>query len=166
MEEFWIGDRVRIKGTARVGIYEGPLGHDMAKVRFDAGYEAHPVSHLMLVEEEEPVTVEMLFDEEEETFDLKTSLTFQGFIDLHIDKLREDHSRMEPGAILLYQKRQCQVFIEKAIAARKATAEIIHGRGEGILREEVKHILDSFRQVAFYRPLNEGSLEVYFSYDR
>jgi hypothetical protein len=63
-------------------------------------------------------------------------------IDLHIEELLEDHSYMSNFDILQRQMQTCRMFIEKAIRLKVKKAVLIHGKGEGVLKNEIYTYLD------------------------
>jgi hypothetical protein len=88
-------------------------------------------------------------------------------IDLHIEALTANYHFMDETEMLLTQLRYCRIFIEKAIRTKQKKALLIHGKGAGVLRNEIhsylerleshKHIHLDFKVVN-----NGGATEVYF----
>jgi len=63
-------------------------------------------------------------------------------LDLHIEELVDDHSYMNNFDILQRQMQTCRMFIEKAIRLNAKKAVLIHGKGEGVLRNEIHTYLE------------------------
>jgi DNA-nicking Smr family endonuclease len=62
-------------------------------------------------------------------------------VDLHIEKLVDDHAGMSNSAILKMQLEKFQDALERAMAANMHEIIFIHGAGNGILRKEIQKIL-------------------------
>ena len=85
-------------------------------------------------------------------------------IDLHIEELLDDHSYMSNFDILQRQMQTCRMFIEKAMRVRAKKAVLIHGKGAGVLKNEIYTYLDRLEntthvKIEFY----EASYETYGS---
>lgn len=93
-------------------------------------------------------------------------------IDLHIEELVDDHSYMNNFDILQRQMQTCRMFIEKAIRLKAKKAVLIHGKGEGVLRNEIhtylerientKHIKIDFHEASYNTYGMGGATEVRF----
>lgn len=93
-------------------------------------------------------------------------------IDLHIEELVEDHSYMNNFDILQRQMQTCRMFIEKAIRLKVKKAVLIHGKGEGVLKNEIytyldrlenaKHIKIEFHEASYATYGMGGATEVRF----
>ncbi len=62
-------------------------------------------------------------------------------IDLHIEELLDDYSGMNNGQIIQVQLNHLQKAINKAIANRYKKLIVIHGIGNGRLKQEVRSVL-------------------------
>lgn len=77
-------------------------------------------------------------------------------VDLHIEKLREDHKSMDPVLILQAQLDQFKSCLESAIAAGLQRVVFIHGVGVGTLKTEIKKILRAYEFIEFEdAPVNQ-----------
>ncbi len=65
-------------------------------------------------------------------------------IDLHIHELLEDPSNMEKGEILEYQKEFFLKCLDSAIAAGFLKVTVIHGVGNGVLRNAVLGLIKNY----------------------
>lgn len=65
-------------------------------------------------------------------------------IDLHIEALVDNHSRMANGEILELQMKQFKKFMQKAIHDKIPKIIAIHGVGKGVLRAEIHYYLNQF----------------------
>jgi len=81
-------------------------------------------------------------------------------VDLHIEFLISDYSHMHNSEIIQIQLNECYEKIEKALNSKMNRIEIIHGIGEGVLRDEVHNILRNYN-LRFYLTKDGGATEVY-----
>lgn len=85
-------------------------------------------------------------------------------LDLHIHELLDHYSGMSNGGILRYQMGRCKQFIQEAIQKRYRKVVLIHGVGEGVLKNEIHHFLDEVDRVSYhdapYRTYGYGATEV------
>tara|TARA_X000001036_G_scaffold23409_1_gene19590 strand:- start:136 stop:642 length:507 start_codon:yes stop_codon:yes gene_type:complete len=86
----------------------------------------------------------------------------QGFIkiDLHIELLTPNYHYMDNFEIVQLQLNKCHEKIEKAINSNVNRIEIVHGIGEGVLKNEVHKILRDYN-LRFYLKKDGGSTEVF-----
>ncbi|MBI5857417.1 MAG: Smr/MutS family protein [Sphingobacteriales bacterium] len=71
----------------------------------------------------------------------------QSVVDLHIEKLTDDWSRMSNYEILSLQLRTFEKYYQLAIVHHQSSLIVIHGIGEGKLRDEIHRILRSKTEV-------------------
>ncbi len=70
-------------------------------------------------------------------FNVEEFAEFESEIDLHIEKLTGSHAKMNNAEILHLQLRTCDRFLEKAIRLGVSKVYLIHGVGEGKLRDAI-----------------------------
>jgi len=71
-------------------------------------------------------------------------------IDLHIESLVESHAGMSNSEILDRQMRELRTFYNNALQKRVRKLIIIHGVGEGVLKQEVRDFLAGKTGISFY----------------
>ena len=81
-------------------------------------------------------------------------------VDLHIELLTEHYKYMDSFEIVQIQLNECHNKIQKALNSNITKLEIVHGIGEGVLKDEVHSILRSYN-LRFYLTKDGGSTEVY-----
>ncbi len=101
-------------------------------------------------------------------FDPEAFATFVPEIDLHIHHLLNGHARLDKGEILRIQLLHFQQFIDKAIRLGAPSVFIIHGVGEGKLRETIAARLKENPHVAkfkneYHHKYGYGATEVIFA---
>jgi hypothetical protein len=90
-------------------------------------------------------------------------------VDLHIEKLADDWKHMSNYEIVSLQLKTFEKYYELALAHHQPTLIVIHGVGEGRLRDEIHDILRLKREVKSfvnqYDPrFGYGATEIYFQY--
>ena len=93
----------------------------------------------------------------------------QSVIDLHIEKLADDWRSMTNFEILSLQLKTFEKYYDLAVAHTQPSLIVIHGVGEGKLRNEIHEILQTKNEVKNfvnqYHPLyGFGATEIFFSY--
>ncbi|MFN0081223.1 MAG: Smr/MutS family protein [Ferruginibacter sp.] len=88
-------------------------------------------------------------------------------IDLHIEKLTDHWQQLTNFEILTTQLIDFEKYYELAVAHKQATLIVIHGVGEGILRNEIHDILKLKKEVKsfvnqFHPLYGYGATEIYF----
>lgn len=78
-------------------------------------------------------------------------------IDLHIEELLDNYAGMSNAEIILIQLKHFQKTLDKAINGHYRKLVVIHGVGNGRLKQEVRAILSSYTNLRFY----DGSYSKY-----
>lgn len=71
-------------------------------------------------------------------------------VDLHLHELVKDEARLSQGEKLKYQLAFFERALEAAIRDGRRKLIVIHGVGEGVLREEVRRMLQFYDGVRFH----------------
>lgn len=90
-------------------------------------------------------------------------------IDLHIEKLTDDWRRMSNYEILSMQLKIFEKYYQLAVLHHQPSLTVIHGVGEGKLRNEIHELLKSKKEVKSftnqYHPrYGYGATEIFFQY--
>lgn len=90
-------------------------------------------------------------------------------IDLHIEKLTDDYRRMNNYEIVNLQLKTFEKYYHLAVAHHQPSLIVIHGVGEGVLRDEIHDILRLKKEVKSfvnqYHPnFGYGATEIFFQY--
>jgi len=154
VNELWIGDFLRVKSKDKVGRYQGLQG-SMIVVDID--------SEKFLVTKEDLELVDDPFLTETGNIDLlptetETKSFPDSILDLHIEVLNPSMTDALPDRIRDYQVEQCKYFISDALSRNQAYIQIIHGKGTGLLKKEIHHLLKMESRVNFYLEKNNGGL--------
>lgn len=100
-------------------------------------------------------------------FDPAALASFNPEIDLHIQNLINGYARLDKGEILRIQLQHCQRFVEQAIRLGAPRVFLIHGVGEGKLKNAIAEMLRANPQVAkfkneYHHKYGYGATEVIF----
>ena len=71
-------------------------------------------------------------------------------LDLHIEVLVDSHAGMSNSEILERQMRELRVFYNSALQKRIRKLIIIHGVGEGVLKQEVRDFLAGKDGISYF----------------
>ncbi|TPE46141.1 Smr/MutS family protein [Pontibacter mangrovi] len=71
-------------------------------------------------------------------------------VDLHIEKLVDDHSGMSNSAIIKTQLERFQDALDRAMATNMHEIVFIHGAGNGVLRKELQKILSRTPGIKYF----------------
>ena len=82
-------------------------------------------------------------------------------IDLHIEILSSNYKHLDNSQIIQIQLNECHDRIRYVLERGIARMDIIHGIGEGVLREAVHSLLKRYN-LRFYLTNDGGVTEVYF----
>jgi hypothetical protein len=90
-------------------------------------------------------------------------------IDLHIEKLSDDWKHLSNYEILSLQLKTFEKYYELALAHHQASLIVVHGVGEGVLRNEIHDILRLKKEVKsfvnqFHPSFGYGATEIFFQY--
>ncbi len=90
-------------------------------------------------------------------------------IDLHIERLTDNWRHMSSFEILTLQLKTFEKFYELALAHLQPSLIVVHGVGEGVLRNEVHDILRLKKEVKsfvnqYHPSFGFGATEIFFQY--
>ncbi len=90
-------------------------------------------------------------------------------IDLHMEKLSNDFSRMSNFEILTMQLKEFEKWYNLSVAHLQPNLIVIHGVGSGKLRDEIHEILKIKKEVRFFinqydHRFGYGATEIFFQY--
>ncbi|MCB0669036.1 MAG: Smr/MutS family protein [Saprospiraceae bacterium] len=164
LQDLWIGDWISVTLTGARGKFEGIQG-DKALISINGQRQLIDPKYLEL--SDEPLEEESLADllgiePEPQSGEVKTP--FNNILDLHLEKL-PGYSPGSGQTILEYQLKQCRLFIEEIIKRKIGMAVIVHGKGQGVLKDAVIHLTGEFPEIKHHLSRNQGgALELLFYY--
>lgn len=98
----------------------------------------------------------MLIEKENKTTGKKTSVphlknqSLEREIDLHIEELIDNWSGMSNAQLLDIQLKRVMKEMDEAIASHIRSVVFIHGVGNGRLKQEVRRVLGTYKNVRFH----------------
>lgn len=166
LKDLWIGDLVMILSSGKKGRFKGE--NKEGKARIEVGEKVLLVAHtnLQLLPEIDmypDIHVYLREEEQKQTLNAKPQkIKYEHTLDLHIEKLAP-HLENEPsGRILEYQLKRSEAFIRHALDKKYPHFTIIHGKGQGILKQAIEHQLSLFYQIKLTFSKNGGgAIEVW-----
>jgi dsDNA-specific endonuclease/ATPase MutS2 len=187
--KFRVGDTVQFLNEKGQGTISRIISKYTVSVIIEHGFELpYPISELLLVgvdieqrerevaEEErkrkeneiKPEDLEKLFSKRSESVKIskphkKNNIIYDVEIDLHIEELISDHRGMSNAEIVRVQLKHFQDALDKAIIDHCRTLTVIHGVGNGRLKQEVRAILDDMKlryHDASYAKYGFGATEI------
>ncbi len=157
-EELWIGDLIRRESDGAVGKFEGLTDDDLVRFKYEGQIHLEALSAFaQMLHNEKPSQPKGTKSGKVKKFVRREREAVEPKIDLHLTP--EDERQLDnwPGSELHYQITKCEKFIAKALKAKLRDIEIIHGKGDGILRAEVLELLGSHPEVISWRILHAGA---------
>lgn len=159
-DDLWIGDRVQLIKSGRIGTYEGKHPKGKAKISVGNKIILSSFQNLKIVEEEKSANAKLELIETR-----PRRQVIEKSIDLHIEKLFPHLENELPQLILQKQITSCRNYIQQAIDHRLLTVQIVHGIGKGQLKSEIHHLLKDFPEVqTIIETNNGGASEIWFKY--
>lgn len=96
----------------------------------------------------------------------RTNRKAKAEIDLHIEKIYKQHSKLSVAEKLQYQLEYFNIYLDLALADEAVNPlRVIHGIGAGILKKEIFFVLNQTKGVHYYvyERVNPGVTLVYFN---
>lgn len=168
IKNLWIGEKIKVTALDLVGTFEGIDNDGKAKIRINSMIRTYDLEALEVFTEEEKTyfDLDLLIEEKKPTSKLNTIPTkLVNEIDLHIQTLSPEHTNSHPSVIIDVQLEALQKFVQKSINQSVRSITIIHGKGEGKLKEYVHTYLSAIPQTKWKVLTNkDGATEVWFEY--
>jgi dsDNA-specific endonuclease/ATPase MutS2 len=165
-----VGDTVRFLNEKGEGIVKGFISAVKARVEISDGIEID-----VLIKELVPLPPISLKDikviRKETTIKLKATTPVskshakdEMTVDLHIEKLMEDHYGLSNSEKLDIQTRHFRKKLEMAINGHFIKIVFIHGVGNGVLRQTIRDLLRTYEGIEYsdasYKKFGAGATEV------
>ncbi|MFP5470490.1 MAG: Smr/MutS family protein [Bacteroidia bacterium] len=181
---FKVGDKVRFLHEVGEGIILNINGQSALVENNDGFEQEYALSALVLSAKDEDYEIdehqinsklqENDFKRKSEALDkkfnhIKSKLTDMMEIDLHIENLIDSHKGMQNYQILEVQMANFRRSLNSAISRRLKKMVVIHGVGEGVLKQEIRKELKEFYPHfdffdASYQEYGYGATEIELKY--
>ncbi len=160
LTELWIGDLLRIKNSGKNGTFEGIGKEGKARIKCQGKILLVKFDALEIIDETEAEFPEPVVKPRTELSPKSYSnVEFANHIDLHIEKLNGILENTHAQIILDHQLLKCREFLSDAILRRKNVVTIIHGKGMGVLKQEVLDVVKEYKNVRFVVEVNNGGAQ-------
>ncbi len=159
LENLWTGEKVIIKSSGRIGIFEGINIEGKARIKSNGKIYLTKAENLEVLPEKEhfPDIHDFLnLELKQEKKNKPLRINFDHTLDLHLEKLAPHMQNELPGRIIDFQLQSSETFIREAIDKKFPHITIIHGKGQGVLKQAIEHQLANFQQVRFTFSKNGG----------
>jgi hypothetical protein len=175
-----VGDRVSFLNTAGVGIVQQIKNERMAEVELETGLlvtclikdlvpyrsmEDYNLSGMSLYDEYDAKVNRHHPIQKKSKNNVSVFNTDERLVDLHIEELVDNHNSLSNGQILTIQMAHFQRELNVAIRSKIKKFIVIHGVGEGVLKNTLrKDLLDHYPQYEFhdapYHKFGYGATEI------
>ena len=164
LNDLWIGERIITIEGRLIGTFEGRKDNEIILFKYNNQVFTKHISEFELAPEEELVQ-QLTFNEDQNKQSKELNVHHKSAkIDLHIEVLAPHLSNAIPARILQYQKERFTQFIADCIRNRLPNALIIHGKGEGVLRQEIRHMISLEPKIKLQISVNhDGATEIWFN---
>ena len=153
-DDFWIGDRVRDVKSGREGIYHKDLDNKQAQIKIGETTITVAKADLEVIEEEKPTITERL-GEDKKSNNQKDKLRLPDQIDLHAAVL-DPHHQIPAVRLLEFQVSSCKSYLQQAYQQKKRIVTIIHGKGQGVLKDALLHLYHELGFIRFQIEKHKG----------
>ncbi len=183
---FKIGDKVRFLNADGFGVVTKIINNQEVEIENDFGFEeVFEIKELVPERKKEDYQTDNLaFNKQlnskiyseinnQRSYDLEKKFKHLGqygnkdcdIIDLHIENLIDSHRGMNNSEILNIQMMHFRRFLNTSIIKQHRKIIVIHGVGEGVLREEIRRDLNDYHSHlefydAPYREFGYGATEI------
>ena len=172
---FEVGDRMKFLDSDGGGVIIRFLDNNQVLIDSDHGFEeVHLLKDILAVDSEtDRVSAYRYIPQAEQVSNLqskpssrKTKRNAQYWeVDLHIETILERYQHWPNYEIVQLQLKKCKNAIERAIQKKVYKLTIVHGKGSGVLREEVHQLLNNYSveiRDSKFQEYGGGATEVFF----
>ena len=166
LKTLWVGDWIIIKSSGIKGQFDRMDDHGNVVIR---GKDLNkiivsPADAESIPDETDPLAETILNPVGEKINAPAPEDDFGDTIDLHYESLTQIFPHLS-GSKLEYQIDICTRFIKAAIQSRLPNIQIIHGRGQGILKNEVERLLKQHHEITIISSNpNLASVDAWLNY--
>jgi hypothetical protein len=168
ISNLWVGDKLLIVSTHEVGTFEGHTKDGKIFVKTNNGLKEVYHTDVAIFEEVNSVFDEILDIIEDSNYRPTSSRKQSSFskeLDLHLEKLDPNFQNTAAMTVVDFQLNAAKMYIDEAIARKQYKVTIIHGKGEGKLKDYIHHMLDGYKEVRWKMLTNQGgATEVLLEY--
>lgn len=156
--KFRIGDKIKFLNDSGIGVIK-KISLNSLWIEDEFGFEReYPVSEIIPFQKVEKEKIEVnslqILNKEAKPQKAKDFIKKKGQtikeIDLHIGQLVDSMRGLSPHQMLTKQIEVAKIEIEKARAEKIDKLILIHGKGKGVLKEEIYKMLENMADIEFW----------------
>ncbi|MCB0602183.1 MAG: Smr/MutS family protein [Saprospiraceae bacterium] len=169
IKTLWVGDLVWVKSLQQRGTVRGRHGSNQAIVQIGETRLHVNGSDLELIPDQSDQSIDPFLLELTKEVPRRHPewLDFPRNLDLHLEVLNPELAHASPSRALTFQIAQAKKYLDQAIRLKLPSVVIIHGKGTGVLKMELEHLLGAFPAIRHFHAINEGgALEIWFDHHR
>lgn len=171
---FKIGDKVKFLDQVGVAIVTQTISPTQVEIQTKEGFEEiHDVKNIIKIDVETDrasayKNIPFLNESKTQAPKTKKLNKVNGphwEVDLHIETILDRYNHLTNYEIVQLQIKKCKNTVERAIQRKVYKLVIIHGKGSGVLREEVHQLLKNYSvEIRDFRfqDFGGGATEVFF----
>ena len=172
MNNLEIGDKVIFVNETGFGFVSEIKSNGMVMVEDEDGFEReYEKKDLIVQDESQSITYDKSFGDYSASKDKKQrksgAVKQKGDlmeVDLHIEELVDDHRGWSNAEILIFQIEKFEKVLNKAFQVGTKKIVVIHGRGDGVLRYEIRRKLRDYPGIEVYdapwKTYGQGATEI------
>lgn len=162
LNDLWVGDYVKLIKSGRIGRFHASSDNGKIKAKLENDKIVNTtISNIEKMPDDYLPEIPKLTSKR--TKPSSKTKPISDTIDLHYEVLFSNQLQTKPERILQLQIGAAKEFIESAIANKLYRIVIIHGKGEGILKSEILHLLTFYDEINYRLEINQGgATEVIF----
>lgn len=153
LKEIWIGEKLQIISSGRVGTFKGIHKNGKARIESQGKIYLATGQNLRIFNPAEAKEI-LVFEDDKAV--KKNIMDFERSLDLHIDKLKPDLVTALPERILDYQIKAFESYLDEACSIGVSEVTIIHGKGKGVLKQSILTMISSDKRIKLYTEINQG----------
>jgi len=154
LNELWIGDLVLLRKSKRIGKFEG-VKDGKAVINVSGKKVVTTATNLQLANLDDVPDKSDSSTTENKVSNVDMTEPRQE-LDLHIEVLNPSMQHGRPERILAIQVTAAERFIQSAIEHKLPSVKIIHGKGKGVLRAEIYHLISIEPAILTSYVINNG----------
>lgn len=175
VNNFQIGDRVKFLDSDGEGVVVRFLDNQQILIESNHGFEeVHSIKDILLFDSETDRVsayrhipdMDQMSSQKVKPSKKNTKKNGQHWeVDLHIETILDRYNHLSNYEIVQIQLKKCKNAVERAIQKKVYKLIIVHGKGSGVLREEVHQLLNNYSveiRDSRFQDYGGGATEVFF----
>ncbi|MCB9310957.1 MAG: Smr/MutS family protein [Lewinellaceae bacterium] len=171
LSDLWIGDEVIMQTSKQKGKYIGQNSNGKLRIQVNDKVFLTSINNISKVEDQpEFFDIDAFLSSEEanekakfENNKGKSRKMLHHTIDLHIEILAPEMNNLPSGQILAFQLETFKEFLNTHVEKGTTYITVIHGKGQGVLKEAILNLLKEYPLVKMSSSKNHGgAMDIWF----